>query len=194
MSKLRHGLIHIYTGDGKGKTTAALGLALRAAGHDLRTYICQFMKGREYGELEAVKLLGASVSRALDAPERPLITIEQFGQPAFIHISADGKRSTATAEDVRLAQKGLVTVRQRVMSGEYDLVVLDEINVALYFRLLTVQKVLDVIDAKPEDVELVLTGRHVPDEILARADYVTEMREVKHPYQRGIQARKGIEF
>jgi cob(I)alamin adenosyltransferase len=188
MCKLAHGLVHVYTGDGKGKTTAALGLALRAAGHGLRTYIGQFMKGQDYGELEGVERLGA------DALGRPWVTIEQFGKPTFIHISADGTGSTATEEDVRLAREGLAAVRQAIQSGEYDLVVLDEINVALYFRLLTVQKVLDVIDAKPEDVELVLTGRHVPDEILARADYVTEMREVKHPYQRGIQARKGIEF
>ncbi len=197
MCKLSRGLVHVYTGDGKGKTTAALGLALRAAGCGLCTYICQFMKGQDYGELEAVRWLDAGVADlagVLQRPNRPPITIERFGKPTFIHISADGTGSTATKEDVRLAREGLAAVRQAMLSGEYDLVVLDEINVALYFRLLTVQEVLEVIDQKPKGVELVLTGRRVPDEILARADYVTEMREVKHPYQRGIEARKGIEF
>ena len=182
MNDTKQRLIHVYTGDGKGKTTAALGLALRAAGHDWRTYVCQFLKGQEYGELQAPRLLGN------DAAGRPLLTIEQFGKPTFIH--ADQVKP----EDIRLAQEGLARARAAIESGAYDLVVLDEINVALYFKLLTVQDVIDVIEHKPEAVELVLTGRRVPDEILARADYVTVMQEVKHPYQQGIQARQGIEF
>jgi cob(I)alamin adenosyltransferase len=190
MSKLEHGLIHVYTGDGKGKTTAALGLALRAAGCGLCAYVCQFLKGQEYGELEAVRWLAAG---APGGDRRPPITIERFGRPTFVHLSADGT-SSATEEDVRLARAGLDAARRAMSGGQYELVVLDEINVALYFRLLTVQEVLEVIDAKPEGVELVLTGRRVPDEILARADYVTEMREVRHPYQQGIKARKGIEL
>jgi cob(I)alamin adenosyltransferase len=190
MSKLERGLIHVYTGDGKGKTTAALGLALRAAGCGLCTYVCQFLKGQEYGELEAVRWLAAG---APDGSQRPPITIERFGRPTFVHVSADGS-NTADEEDVRLARAGLDAARRAMAGGRYDLVVLDEINVALYFRLLTVQEVLEVIDNKPEGLELVLTGRRVPDEILARADYVTEMREVRHPYQQGIKARKGIEF
>jgi cob(I)alamin adenosyltransferase len=195
MSKLKCGLIHVYTGDGKGKTTAALGLALRAAGCGLRVYVCQFLKGQEYGELEAVQWLaaGAPVANVPEGDRRPPITIERFGRPTFVHVSADGT-SSAGEEDVRLARAGLDAARRAMSGGQYDLVVLDEINVALYFRLLTVQEVLELIDARPEGVELVLTGRRVPDEILARADYVTEMREVRHPYQRGVQARKGIEF
>jgi cob(I)alamin adenosyltransferase len=181
MSHPSPGLIHVYTGDGKGKTTAALGLALRAAGHGWRTYIGQFMKGQEYGELQAGHLL------------KGLITIEQFGRPSFIRVDKDG-HSTATAEDVTLAQKGLEAIRGAMSSGQYQIVVMDEINVALYFKLLTVQEVVAVVDDKPDGVELVLTGRRVPQEILDRADYVTEMQEHKHPYERGIKARKGIEF
>lgn len=170
------GLVQVYTGDGKGKTTAALGLALRAAGHGLRTYVGQFMKGQKYGELEAVNRL------------KPLITIEQFGQPGFVHVQQ------ATPEDVALAHAGLERVRQALHSGEYDLVVMDEINVALFFELLTVDEVLSIIENRPPGVELVLTGRRVPDEIIAHADLVTEMREVKHPYHKGIKSRRGIEY
>lgn len=170
------GLVHIYTGDGKGKTTAALGLALRAAGHGLRTYIAQFMKGQDYGELEAVKHLS------------PLITIEQFGQTGFVHVKQ------ATAEDVALAHAGLERVRQVLHSGQYDIVVMDEINVALFFELLTVDEVLSLIENRPPGVELVLTGRRVPEKLIAHADLVTEMREIKHPYQKGIKARRGIEY
>jgi len=194
-------------------TTAALGLALRAAGHGWRTYIGQFMKGSptgsraDYGELEAANMLGA------DELGRPRLTIERFGKSTFIHISAEETRyatvpqslreayastfhgtCSATPEDARMAQEGLAAVRRAMLSGEYEIVVMDEINVTLYFKLLTVQDVLEVIDEKPPGVELVLTGRRVPEEILVRADYVTEMREVKHPYQEGIQARKGVEY
>jgi cob(I)alamin adenosyltransferase len=169
-------LIHVYTGDGKGKTTAALGLALRAAGHGWRTFFGQFMKGQEYGELEAAQLLGDR------------LTIRQFGRPTFVHADE------ASPEDVRIAREGLAAAREAMLSQEYEIVVLDEINVALYFELLTIEDVLALIDAKPPQVELVLTGRRVPQEILDRADYVTEMREIEHPYQRGIRARKGIEF
>lgn len=170
------GLVQVYTGDGKGKTTAALGLALRAAGHGLRTYVGQFMKGQEYGELEAIKRLS------------PLITIEQFGQQGFVHVEQ------ATAQDEALAHSGLERVRQALHSGEYDIVIMDEINVALFFGLLTVDEVLAVVGGRPPDVELVLTGRRVPEGIIAHADLVTEMREVKHPFQRGIKARRGIEY
>jgi cob(I)alamin adenosyltransferase len=190
MSKLERGLIHVYTGDGKGKTTAALGLALRAAGCGLCTYVCQFLKGQEYGELEAARWL---VAGAPEGDRCPPITIERFGQPTFVRVLEDGT-SSVTEKDVCLARAGLDAVRRAMAGGQYELIVLDEINVALYFKLLTVQEVLEVIDDKPDGVELVLTGRRVPDEILARADYVTEMREVRHPYQQGIKARKGIEF
>lgn len=170
------GLIQIYTGDGKGKTTAALGLALRAAGRGLRTYVGQFMKGQQYGELEGARLLS------------PYLTIEQYGLPTFVHVHQ------ATPEDVRMAHEGLAKARAAMRSGEYAIVVLDEICVALHFELLTLDEVLAFLDERPAGVELVLTGRRAPEALLARADLVTEMREVKHPYNQGVQARKGIEY
>jgi len=182
MPKTTQALIHVYTGDGKGKTTAALGLALRAAGHGLHTYVGQFMKGQEYGELQAAKMLGT------DDRGRPLLTIAQFGKPTLIH------REDASQEDIQLARVGLASALQAMLSGAYEIVVLDEVNVALYFELLTVQEVLAFLDQKPPQVELVLTGRRVPQEIVDRGDYVTVMEEVRHPYQKGIKARKGVEF
>jgi cob(I)alamin adenosyltransferase len=170
------GLVQLYTGDGKGKTTAVLGLALRAAGHGLRTYIGQFMKGVHYGELDGAGLLA------------PYLTIEQYGQPSFVHVRR------ATPDDIRLAQEGLERARQAMHSGDYDIVVLDEVCVALHFELLTPAQLLAFIEEKPPQVELILTGRRAPKELVERADLVTEMREVKHPYQRGIEAREGIEY
>jgi cob(I)alamin adenosyltransferase len=165
----------VYTGNGKGKTTAALGLAVRAAGHRMRTYIGQFMKGRPYGELEGLKCLA------------PWVTVEQYGVDSWTHVDHP------TPEQRAAAERGLERGRQALVSGEYDLVVLDEVNVALYFGLLTEQGVLALLTEKPPTVELVLTGRRAPASIIAAADLVTEMVEVKHPYQRGIQARRGIE-
>ena len=182
MPKTGQTLIHVYTGDGKGKTTAALGLALRAAGHGLHTYVGQFMKGQEYGELESAKMLGT------DDRGRPLLTIAQFGKPTLIH------KKDVSEEDVQLARAGLASALQAMLSGEYEIVVLDEVNVALYFELLTVQEVLAFLDQKPPEMELVLTGRRVPQEIVDRADYVTVMEEAKHPKQKSVKARKGIEF
>ena len=170
------GLVQVYTGDGKGKTTAVLGLALRAAGWGMKTYIGQFMKGRNYGELHSVRALA------------PLITIEQYGREAFVHTKK------GTPEDVAAAREGLTKIRTALETGEYDIVVMDEINVALHFQLLSLGDVLEVMEARPHQVELILTGRRVPPEIVERADLVTEMREVKHPYQRKIRARQGIEY
>lgn len=170
------GLVQIYTGDGKGKTTAALGLALRAAGYGMRTYIGQFMKGQDYGELAGARLLS------------PYLTIEQYGRPSFVHLHR------ATPEDVRLAHEGLEKARAAMRSGDYAIVVLDEVCVALHFGLLKVEEVLAFLEEKPRGVELVLTGRRAPEELIARADLVTEMREVKHPYRQGVPARRGIEY
>jgi len=167
------GLVQVYTGDGKGKTTAALGLALRAAGWGLRVYICQFMKGQDYGELHSLPLLSA------------FITCEQFGRVAFIR--------QATPEDIKLARQGLAAAERALAGNQYNIVILDEIDTALHFKLLAITDVLHLIDNKPADTELVLNGRRAPQELLERADLVTEMREVKHPYQHGIGARKGIE-
>ena len=173
---LGKGYIQVYTGNGKGKTTAALGLAFRAAGHGLKTYIGQFMKGQHYGELEAAKQV------------KPYITIEQYGQPGWVHVHKPPKE-----EDVRLAQEGLRKAREAMLSGEYDIIVLDEINTAYYFELISLEDVLKLIRSKPENVELVLTGRFAPPEVTGLADLVTEMREVKHYYQKGVKARDGIE-
>ncbi|HHX64527.1 MAG TPA: cob(I)yrinic acid a,c-diamide adenosyltransferase [Chloroflexi bacterium] len=170
------GLVQIYTGDGKGKTTAALGLAWRAAGWGRRSFIGQFMKGQETGERRAASLLA------------PLITVEQFGQPRLLRMNE------VSPQNVEMVQNGLRRVAEILDRGEYHLVVLDEICVALHFRLATVEQVLALIDRRPPQVEMVLTGRRAPQALLDRADLVTEMVEVKHPYRQGIAARRGIEF
>lgn len=172
--QLSRGYVQLYTGDGKGKTTAALGLALRASGHGLHTYIGQFMKGQRYGELEALR-------------DHPFITVEQYGDPRCI------RREEVTAEHVADAHKGLERAREAMLSGDYDLVVLDEVNVSIWFGVLETEDVLALLDEKPERVEVVLTGRRAPQALIDRADLVTEMREVKHYYQQGVTARVGIE-
>ena len=159
--RLSKGYVQVYTGDGKGKTTAALGLALRASGHGLHTYIGQFMKGQRYGELEALR-------------DHPFITLEQYGDPRCI------RREEVTPQHVEEAHKGLQRAREVMLSGDNDLVVLDEVNVAIWFGLLTAEEVLDLLDDRPEHVEVVLTGRRAPQILIDRADVVTEMREVKH--------------
>ncbi|MFC2092660.1 cob(I)yrinic acid a,c-diamide adenosyltransferase [Bacteroidota bacterium] len=174
--KLKKGFIQIYTGNGKGKTTAAIGQAVRAAGHRLKTYIVQFMKDHPYGEVESLKSL------------KQLITLEQFGNDEFVL-----KREHPDKKDVELANNALAKARGKMLSGMFDLIILDEICVAIYFRLLDVNEVLKLIEEKPEQVELILTGRYCPDELIDKADLVTEMKEVKHYYQKGIIARKGIE-
>lgn len=171
---MEKGYIQIYTGDGKGKTTAALGLALRAAGNGLNVFIAQFMKGQDYGELHSVKNI-------------PQITIRQFGKPTFIHVDQ------ATKEDIRMAQEGLAASRDAMKSGKYDIIILDEIFVTLYFRLLSEEDVLKFIAEKPESMELILTGRKASQQFIDLADLVTEMKEVKHYYQQGVMARPGIE-
>ena len=169
------GLVQVYTGDGKGKTTAALGLALRAAGHGYCTYVGQFMKGQDCGELHSAARLS------------PHLVIEQFGQPSFV------RAEHITEADIALVQNGLQRVRQVLASNAYQLVVLDEICVALHFELASVEQVLDLISGRPEGIELILTGRRAPQGILKVADLVTEMVEVKHPFQQGIGPRQGIE-
>ncbi|MDY7076673.1 MAG: cob(I)yrinic acid a,c-diamide adenosyltransferase [Chloroflexota bacterium] len=171
---LSTGYVQVYTGDGKGKTTAALGLALRAAGYGMCTYVGQFMKGQHYGELDALR-------------DHPFITIEQYGDVRCIH------REEVTPEHVTQAHRGLERAREALLSGRYDIVVLDELNVTMWFGLLDVEEVLAFLDGRPAHVEVILTGRRAPQEIIERADLVTEMREVKHYYQQGVMAREGIE-
>lgn len=168
------GYIHVYTGNGKGKTTAALGLALRAAGAGLKVFIGQFLKSGNYSEIKAITRFSE------------LITVEQFGGKRFI-------RGKITESDKKLAAKGLKRIKEIVLSGSYDLVILDEINVVMKLKLLSCSEVLEVIGSKPANVEMVLTGRSAPDQIIEKADLVTEMKVIKHYFSRGIKARKGIE-
>ena len=172
--QLSRGYVQVYTGDGKGKTTAALGLALRASGHGMRTYVGQFMKGQPYGELAALR-------------DHPHITIEQYGDVRCI------RREEVTLEHVAQARQGLERAREAMLSDEYDVIVLDEVNVTIWFGLLDVERVVAFLDEKPEFVEVILTGRRAPQELIERADLVTEMREVKHYYEQGVAAREGIE-
>jgi cob(I)alamin adenosyltransferase len=174
--KMRKGTVHVYTGDGKGKTTAALGQALRASGHGLKVIVLQFMKGEiKYGELEAVKNI-------------PGFTIEQYGLPSFVD------KDNPSREDRGLANQGLKRAKEVIRSGEYDIVVLDEANIALDYGLLNLKDLMEVITKRPLRVDIVLTGRYAPKEVIELADLVTEMREVKHHYQKGVQAREGIEY
>ncbi len=170
------GYLQIYTGNGKGKTTAALGLALRAAGHGFKTYVAQFLKAQPTGEIEAAKKLA------------PLIRIEQFGREGFITVK-DGPDD----QDVSLARAGLARALEAMLSGDYRIVVLDEVNTAVHFKILSERDVLDFIDKRPAAVELVLTGRYAPDSFIDRADLVTEMKDVKHYFDKGVKAREGIE-
>lgn len=173
---LEQGYIQVYTGDCKGKTTAALGLAFRAVGRGLKVCMIQFMKGGgPYGEHLAAERL---------APE---LVIIPTGRPGWVN------RDNPDPEDIRLAKDALAQARAAVTGGEYDLVIMDEVNGAVWFGLLGVGDVLEVLQAKPPQVELVLTGRNVAPEIVAVADLVTEMREVKHYYKAGVPARVGIE-
>jgi cob(I)alamin adenosyltransferase len=172
----RKGYVQVYTGNCKGKTTAALGLAFRAMGRGLKTYIGQFMKGQLYGELEAAKKV------------EPFIIIEQYGKKGFIHV-----KNPPQQKDIDMAQKGLEKARQAMLKGGYNIVVLDEVITANYFNLVSLTDILDLINNKPEDIELVLTGRYAPRELIDAADLVTEMVEIKHYYQQGVAARDGIE-
>jgi len=170
------GYVQVYTGNGKGKTTAALGLAFRAAGRGLRTYIAQFLKGQPSGELEAAKKLA------------PLIRIEQSGREGFITV-----KEGPDDEDISRARAGLARALEAMLSGEYRIVVLDEVNPAVHFGLLPEADVLDLIDRRPAPVELVLTGRYAPASFIERAGLVTEMTEIKHYFDRGVKSREGIE-
>ncbi len=171
------GYIQVYTGNGKGKTTAALGLALRAAGNGMKTYIAQFMKQSEYSEI-------TSINKYLKGH----IKIEQFGLPGF--------HSTGTApskEEKECAMRGVEAVKKAISSGMYNIIILDEVNVLLHFKIIEKKYILEIIENKPGNMELVLTGRYAPDEIMEKADLITEMKEIKHYYTKNVQARKGIE-
>ncbi|MBU5436634.1 cob(I)yrinic acid a,c-diamide adenosyltransferase [Tissierella sp. MSJ-40] len=168
------GYIHVYTGNGKGKTTASVGLAVRAALAGKKVFIGQFIKGMEYSELHITEYL-------------PQIKIQQFGRDCFI-------RNAPTEEDIKLARKGLKKCEEILEKGEYDLIILDELNIALYFNLFSIDEVVDILNKRNKNIEVVITGRYAPKEIIDLADLVTEMKEIKHYYNEGVEARKGIEF
>lgn len=174
--KTTRGTIQVYTGNGKGKTTAALGLALRALGHGQDVFMIQFMKGSQrYGEIRSARKLAG-------------LTIFQSGRNCFVD------RDDPDPRDVALARKGLAKARQVIGARQHDLVILDEINVAMHCGLLSVDEVLEILETKPRQVEVVLTGRGAPRRIRRIANTVSEIREVKHHYRDGIKARKGVEF
>lgn len=175
MSQIGSGKTHIYTGDGKGKTTAAFGLAMRARGKGLRVLVIQFVKGEgDFGEVVSARKLG--------------IKVEQFGTGRML------SGNNITEEDRAEARAAMERARKAVASGEYDIVVLDEINVAISLNLISPDSVIEMVRSRPSNVELVLTGRNAPAELIALADYVTSMTLLKHPFERGEQARPGIEY
>jgi len=167
-------LIHIYTGNGKGKTTSCLGLALRAQGAGLKVFIGQFLKCGNTSELNALKHLKG-------------ITIEQYGRKKFI-------KPSPCVEDIKSAETGLCRINKIVAEKKHDLVILDEINIALHFKILKLNDVMHILKSAPKTMDLVLTGRNAPKELLEIADLVSEIKEIKHYYKNGKKARKGIEF
>jgi len=176
MNKLNQGFVQIYTGNGKGKSTAAIGQAVRAAGFGLKTYIAQFMKEYPYNELISLKHL------------TQWIKIEQFGGDDFVY-----KKELPAREELDKAEQGLQNAKEKMLNGEYDIIILDEAIVAIYFKLIETNDLIEIIKAKPKNVELILTGRYCPEELIDLADLVTEMKEVKHYYQKGVTSRRGIE-
>ncbi len=176
MRRLNKGYIHVYTGNGKGKTTAALGQALRAAGSGLNTFIIQFMKDFPYGEVKSIRHWNESIG------------LEQYGNDAFVI-----EKRLPGKSDFEAAKQGWQRAQEAMLSGNYDIVIMDEVCIAIYYGLLNAETVLSLLEKKPTFVEMILTGRYCPPELMEKADLVTEMREIKHYYQKGIEARKGIE-
>ena len=170
------GLVHVFTGDGKGKTSAALGIALRALGHGLKVYLAYFMKGDyPYGERVALSKF-------------PTVKLESFGTTEFID------PGNVKPEEIGLIRQGFEVASQAVLGGSYDLVILDEVNLAVAWKLVGLDELISLIEEKPPQVDLVLTGRSADSRLVALADLVTEMVKIKHPYDKGIQARRGIDY
>ena len=172
---LEKGFIHIYTGNGKGKTTTAIGLGIRATGNGLKVYMIQFMKGRRYSEIDALEHISN-------------FTVFQSGRDEFV------SKENPEQIDIDLAIKGFEHAKKIINEGKHDLVILDEINVAVDFNLIPLDDVLKLLEEKPEKVEIVLTGRYANPEMVRQADLVSEILEIKHPYQEGLQSRKGIDW
>jgi cob(I)alamin adenosyltransferase len=173
------GLTIVYTGKGKGKTTAALGIALRATGYKKKICMIQFIKGSwHYGEMESSKLL---------EPEFEMVAIGK----GFVGIIDD---KSPKEDHQKIAKEAIRISNEKIQSGKYDIVILDEINYAVNLNLISLDDVLDLIKSKPENVDLVLTGNYAKEEVIEAADLVTEMKEIKHPFQKGIKAKEGIDF
>jgi cob(I)alamin adenosyltransferase len=170
------GLVIVITGNGKGKTTSAFGQALRAIGQGYKVFVVQFMKGRKYGEFKAAKKY------------LPDLTVHLSGLDSFV------MRDKPAAVDMELAQKGLTLARKAIKSGKYQMVILDEINVALDFKLIDLKEVIELIKSKPSSLDLILTGRYASPQIIKLADTVSEVKEIKHHYAAGIKDRAGIEY
>lgn len=173
--RLERGFVHVYTGNGKGKTTAAIGLAVRAAGGGLRVFMAQFLKAAKCSELRSLARLGRC------------ITVRQFGSGRFV-------KECPSRKDIEFAAKGLDASRKAVLSGKYDLVILDELCCAISLKIIDIRLVQMLLAGKPKEVEIVLTGRNAPPAIIKMADLVTEMKEVRHYYSSGVVARRGIEY
>ena len=172
---MEKGYVQIYTGNGKGKTTAALGLITRAVGHNFKIFLCQFLKSRDYGELHTLQKFET-------------VTYERYGRGVFIK-----SKEFVTYEDKKLMREGYESLKNALLSGKFDIVIADEILGTLRYDLISVDEIKFLIKNKPETTELILTGRNAPDELIEMADLVTEMKEIKHYFQKGIMARKGIE-
>ena len=171
---MEQGYVQVYTGEGKGKTTAALGLAMRVAGAGFKVFIGQFVKGQHYSELDSFLLLKDNV------------TIKQYGSESFID-------KGPVSKDIELAKRGLAEIREILKENQHKLVILDEANIATYYGLFDPEELIEIIQSKPEHIELVITGRYADPKIVELADLVTEMREIKHYYNMGVMARMGIE-
>ncbi len=172
---IEKGLIQVYTGNGKGKTTAAIGLGLRATGEGLNVYMIQFMKGRRYSEVDAIEKI-------------PNFTLVQYGRDEFV------SKEKPDQIDIDLAKKGFNHAKKIINEGKFDIVILDEINVAVDFNLIPLKELVKLIEEKPKHIELILTGRYAHPEIVRMSDLVSEILEIKHPYQNGVQSRKGIDW
>ena len=175
-TKAKRGLIMVITGDGKGKTTSAFGQALRAIGQGYRVCMIQFMKGRKYGEVIAVEKY------------LPDLTLYQFGLDSFV------MRDNSAQVDVDIAREGFAKAKEIIQSGGYDMVILDEINVAVDFNLIPEEDMINLVRSKPPELDLILTGRYASDKLIEIADLVSEVTEIKHHYNAGIKDRAGIEY
>lgn len=172
---MKKGYIHVYTGDGKGKTTAAIGAAVRALGAGLKVYMIQFMKRKKQNELKIIKKI-------------PGFNIAQYGRKGFVSQQKPDKK------DIEIAEEGFEHAEKIIQNAEYDVVILDEINVAINYNLLETENILKIIKNKPKKLEIILTGRYAPKKLIKISDIVTEMKEIKHLYKKGIEKREGIDL